>query len=512
MLAATACGTVGQDVEAPPIITAPVDDVATPSSSIEGTPSSTDAETDVPDPPELEVVITQIDCPDELFNGNLACALATVPIDRDNIEEGTTDISIAALRGSDSGFSTPVAVLQGGPGGASTELTTFYPQRQFTQVFVDQRGTGFGSTDFDCPEVDDALPELLSLATEPAIDLELEAYRRCAERLESDPVLDFTNTESHAADVADVMNALGYSNWVAYGVSYGTTIVLELMRDEVPGLSGAILDGVFPPELDLDEGVAETADLALAELDRACATSDDCASISADVDATLASLMVRLNGEPLVVSLSEGETSLGRAVDVLIDGDSLASVVFRYMYSAQRVRLIPGVLDGLDRGHEPTARFLARDSVELSIASLLSNDDGTYLAVTCADRRESAHGVPDDASDFAAAVAGPGIDTICQDWDQPAAEPLASEPVVSDLPTLLLAGQFDPITPPLYAERTAENLSASTVVIRDALAHGIWVGDECIGSIVDDFVADPLRTLDTSCADEELRLNWRRPA
>ena len=43
------------------------------------------------------------------------------------------------MAGYDVGFRTPVAVLQGGPGGASSDLAGFFPQQPFTQVFVDQR-------------------------------------------------------------------------------------------------------------------------------------------------------------------------------------------------------------------------------------------------------------------------------------------------------------------------------------------------------------------------------------
>ena len=52
----------------------------------------------------------------------------------------------------------------GGPGGASTDFAGWLPQQPFTQVFIDQRGTGFATAEADCPEFDDAkLQELTGL-------------------------------------------------------------------------------------------------------------------------------------------------------------------------------------------------------------------------------------------------------------------------------------------------------------------------------------------------------------
>ena len=172
------------------------------------------------------------------------CALATVLIDRTDPSLGTTDLSLVIWPGAGDGQNAgeppltggrssdrevvPLAVLQGGPGGASSDLLAYYLRRPYPQVFIDQRGTGFGSAAFDCPESGEALPEVLSASGPRALEIELDAYGRCAERLSEHPMLSHTNTANHAADVIDVMTALGHPSWCVYGVSYGTTIALEV--------------------------------------------------------------------------------------------------------------------------------------------------------------------------------------------------------------------------------------------------------------------------------------------
>ena len=87
---------------------------------------------------------------------------------------------------------------------------------------------------------------------------------------------------------------------------------------------------------------------------------------------------------------------------------------------------------------------------------------------------------------------------------------IVGTPVSSDLPTLLLSGTFDPITPSTFADAAAD-LPNATTVTQDGRGHGIWFGNSCIAGIVQQFVADPLRTLDTSCADAGVPVDWAAP-
>jgi pimeloyl-ACP methyl ester carboxylesterase len=190
-----------------------------------------------------------------------------VPVDRADPASGTTEISVVVRTGNGDGSMPPLVVVQGGPGGASSEMAAYLPVRPHMQVFVAQRGTGFGSADFSCPEVLEALPPLLEATSDEADAIEAETLGRCVDRLSGHPVLPHTTTASHAADVADVLAGLGHGRWFVYGVSYGTTIALELLRDPPAGLAGAVLDGAYPLDLDLDRDIAFAAQRIMGELD-----------------------------------------------------------------------------------------------------------------------------------------------------------------------------------------------------------------------------------------------------
>jgi len=454
---------------------------------------------------DMPVGIEMIDCPDSLTDPAISCGLAAVPVDHSQPLGSTTKVSFAIMEGSDSGFDTPVAVLQGGPGGASSELATWVPQRVFTQVFVDQRGTGFGSVDFNCAEADQITTELLALDSATALARELAAYSSCAARLAGDPLLPATNTAAMAADVASVMNALGHDRWVVYGVSYGTTIALELLRSSVEGLFGAVLDGVYPPDIDVDRAVAFSADRSIAAVDSACRSDSGCKRVVEGVAPTLNRLIVELDADPIYVSAGGG------APETIIDGQRLGVFTFLMLYSEQTIARIPWMLAGLDRRDPDVARWAARVGNLILTSSSEAADEATYMAVQCHDRAPFTSGPPADLSEFASVIAAPPTSELCGPWSVGSAPPEVGRPVESDIPTLLLSGGLDPITPAVYARGVAKGLSRATVVEQDGRGHGIWFGNGCIAEIVRSFVSDPGRQLDTSCADRPVPVDWVLP-
>ena len=453
-LVAAACGTGSSDVEAPPLVTVAVD--------------------------SAPVTLEQVDCPREIASPHTACGSVEVPLDRDDPASGTTVITVAVLAGSDAAYAIPAAVLQGGPGGASTELAGWFPRQPFTQVFIDQRGTGFTGPDLDCTELDDRLDEVLTLGSDDGNALALDLYRQCADRLAGDATARSATTANHAFDVADVMRALGHESWVAYGVSYGSTIGLELLRDAPEGLAGVVLDGVYPPELDVDAGVAFSADRAVAEVDAACAADAECRSWTDDVAGLLDELIERLDADPIEVELEASEVGTADDLTVVLDGGRLAEFAFLLLYSESRLRFLPGVLAGLDDGDDAAAEWIARTGARALIASQAANDEGVYFSVQCHDRLPFTDEAAPDRSAFAAAVVSVSLHETCAAWDREPAPASAGEPVEADLPTLLLSGRFDPITPAPYAESVAARLGAAVVVEQDGRGHGIWYGDDCI--------------------------------
>lgn len=507
---AAACSSDTSSRAAPPLVTSPTTE------AVEAV--------DAPDQPEetdgggaadlLEVISTEIhqtDCPPAIAGDQVACGSALVALDRSGPGAGTVEITLATMQGSDPGFDTPVVVLQGGPGGSSSELAAWFPQQPFTQIFIDQRGTGFRGVDFNCDEFEAALIDILEAEAEKAGEVATDALDACARRLADSPVLDTASTQNHAQDVASVMDALGYERYVVYGVSYGSTIGLELLRTGGPELAGVVLDGVYPPDINIDAALAESSVVSLSALATACSRSELCSGYNADVVASTETLIRRLDREPIEVSLSSSESGFAESVDVVLDGTRLAEFSFLLLYSEARLRYLPAVLDGIEAGDESAARWLASVGTRTMVSSYAANDEGTFFAVQCNDRLPFSDGPGEDLAPFPSAISSAPLADSCAAWDQPGAPAVVGEAVSSDIPTLLLSGEFDPITPAAFAERTAQGLTNSTLITQAGRGHGIWIGNACIASIVLEFVAEPGSELDTTCAAVGVPVGWAKP-
>ncbi|MDH3296355.1 MAG: alpha/beta hydrolase, partial [Acidimicrobiia bacterium] len=88
---------------------------------------------------------------------------------------------------------------------------------------------------------------------------------------------------------------------------------------------------------------------------------------------------------------------------------------------------------------------------------------------------------------------------ICQAWDLPPQPPAADHVVRSDIPTLVMAGSFDPITPPSWSRATADNLVNSTYVEFPGHGHSIGSANPCAAQLEAAFLDDPAARLDTGC-------------
>jgi pimeloyl-ACP methyl ester carboxylesterase len=89
---------------------------------------------------------------------------------------------------------------------------------------------------------------------------------------------------------------------------------------------------------------------------------------------------------------------------------------------------------------------------------------------------------------------------VCPAWLSPEAEPLEKTPVRSDIPALVLNGEFDPKTPPEWAETTARHLSRSHYFEVKRVGHGAIFESGCVLRMVQEFLDDPLVRPADACA------------
>lgn len=434
---------------------------------------------------------------------------------------GTVTLSVAVFASTaDSPAPDPVVYLDGGPGGNSLDAVQFLTtdlleplQARGDVVFFDQRGVGHSTPTLDCTEVTSFTRQA---EDDPAMDDDEvnagfdDALAACHQRLVGQGVnLAAYNTINNAHDVDAVRRALGYDTWNLLGISYGTRLGLEVMRQHPDGVRSVVLDSVYPPEVDSTKENPGTFVAAYQKVVAACAQEPACAA-AGDLAARYKAIVAALDAKPIQVEVRDFLS--GQTDQVWVDGGAIIDVVTQALYSPEQFTDLPELVGELEQGRT--------DALELFLSQSRTNEaffsTGMFFAVECneeiafADPAAVAAALPpdpfghSDAFDYGSndgLLAFSSCDAFNGDT-QPTPDPILNQPVSSDLPTLVMSGQFDPVTPPAWAQSAADNLTQAWVVSAPYGAHGISPG-ECGMSVVRQFLDDPDTVPDANCYDSE---------
>lgn len=404
----------------------------------------------------------------------------------------------------------PVVYLHGGPGGDILQSADYWydsivsPHIATRDVILyDQRGAGRSSPLPQCRETGVSSDRFYTdVASHESLAADfLAAVADCADRLGERDDVDLTAYDSpaNAQDLVDLMWALGIDEYNLHGSSYGTRLAQTIMRDAPEGVRSLTLSGVYPTDVNLMGSVPSSFESALDAVFDGCAASERCAAALPDPWGTLESLVERLDADPLPVDVAVTATD---TFPLRFDGTDLLNGMHSLLYTGFNAATIPDLLidwlDGDLRRVERLARVSVFDHADVAV----------FLLVQCADegafttdemlRRPLEHDFL-RAADLAPSLSGVDSITICEEWGSQTTDVIENEPVTWDVPTLLLSGAVDPITPPSWAEAMAERLPRARLVQMADLSHD---SDEgwCATGLIADFVEEPDVLLDTSCA------------
>jgi pimeloyl-ACP methyl ester carboxylesterase len=275
------------------------------------------------------------------------------------------------------------------------------------------------------------------------------------------------------------------------------------MRDYPEGIRSVILDSVYPLQIDLYTAVPENADRAFQVLFDGCAADPDCDAAHPDLENVFFEVVETLNANPVLIEITNPLTQ--ESYDALLNGDGLVGFLFATLYSTEIIPLLPEIIYDAREGNF--------DTLALIQGSFLLNSDfvslGMQFSVQCSEE------IPFGDEEEVAAAAdahpelenfvnsapnlGAGIFIVCENWGAQAAEAIENEAVLSDIPTLILAGEYDPITPPAWGQLAHENLSNSFYFEFPGVGHGASISGECPLSISLAFLDDPTTEPDSDC-------------
>jgi len=431
------------------------------------------------------------------FGVTVECGHVTVPEDPADPDGTALTLAVARFFSDEEQVEDdPVVYLEGGPGGDALATVSglfeafSHLLRARDLVVFDQRGTGHSRPRLDCPELDTMTVAVGTSDTDAA----LAALAACQERLVGEGVdLDAYTSARNAADVDRVREALGYERWNLYGISYGTRLALTVLRDFPDGVRSAILDGVLPLELEIFATAGASAQRSFEQVFELCASQAACAEAYPDPMQQLAVTVAAMNETPAELALEGGDT-------LTITGDMVLNTLFLLLYDAESIPYVPALIDLIAGGDLSLFELILTDTGEAASVAL-----GMYLSVICGEdapfsSREAVIAAASTLEPLFLPFVDPLIFDECAVWDVAAAAAIEDEAVVSAVPTLLVSGTFDPVTPPENADLVAASLLDADHVVLPYESHGASTC-ACGNALVDRFLAAPGDPVDHPCVD-----------
>jgi len=406
--------------------------------------------------------------------------------------------------------SDPLFYIPGGPGSSATEDAPYVAQElakireSRDLVFVDQRGTGesnpLNCEFFDANDISSYLGFYFPLAD----------VRKCREQLETKADLKLYTTHIAMDDLDEVRAALGYQKINITSGSYGTRATQDYLKRHQNNVRAVVMQGISPTAQSMPRDFPQHTERALNGVVNDCLTNAECRAAFPDLRSEVRQVREKLLRGAVAVDVKHAKTGAVTRVELNRD---LAAEAIRYMlYQAGGGSRIPLFIH-LAAGGNFTP--LAEAAIFYRQQIVATGANGMYLSVTCAEdlpRVKAADAERNGKNTFLGDYRTRQQREACTLWPRADIPKSYAEPTRSTVSALILTGQWDPVTPPVYGDAAAKYLPNSLHVVIPQGGHGFGGLDglDCIQNLFATFIdRGTANGLDTSCGQNIRRKGFQ---
>jgi pimeloyl-ACP methyl ester carboxylesterase len=395
---------------------------------------------------------------------------------------------------------SPIFHFEGGPGQPANSAISYYeafPELSEHRdiVLIDARGTGnsnglyCSAFQFDPRQPAQAFEEMFPLNSVSA----------CLEELKGSVDLSQYSTANIVEDVEEIREWLGYDKVNLIGFSYGTRVIESYLRRHPGSVRSAIMGGPAPAAMHRPASFAKDSQQAWDLICRDCAADPDCASRYPQLNSELNSVMTRLNTP---VNYRYRDPTSGVEEDIVVTRGVIAECIRTIMYSTNGQRRLPSMVHQAANGNfgPLVDRTISRS---LGYNSL---SDALFLCISCSED------IPFVDTLDRVLTAGTFLSDYrirretkaCAQWPRHPFNVDQTEPVVTDVPVLIISGSHDPVTPPRWATVMSAGMTSASLVTVEHMAHSGYglSNPECLTNSYAAFFDKPKQGVQMPCAAE----------
>lgn len=403
----------------------------------------------------------------------------------------------------------PVLYTVGGPGNTSMRAAQYMNYYQYLDdrdlILFEQRGTTYAQPHLDCPEWAAAVyrANLPGVTAATGDSLRLQAAAACRDRLQGKGIdLNAYHTNVIAADIEDLRKVLGIKQYNLLTISYSTKIAQVLMRDYPETIRSVVMDSPLPLEFNYDEESNVNLLNAFDKLLDDCAADPDCEAAFPKLKNRFYQFLENRSKDPLKLEVKHPEKEKietfylrGRDLIALLGADYTGDVPDVPLH-------IEGVLSGNYGSIIPQLQDLLRGPGD-------GAGMGMRLSVWCAEETAfaSRENIRLETEKYPAikglspAVFSP---EVCDVWGVTPLGERENQAVRSDIPTLLISGEYDNATPPEPAAQMQQYLSNSYHIVFKGWCHTptTYWSNPCGMAVANAFFNNPGQKPDLECLQQ----------
>jgi len=457
-----------------------------------------------------EIGYQVIECPYRVKGEVFTCGQMTVPENYDVSNGQYVSLPVITLPSySQSPKADPIVYLNGGPGASSIgdlsflikEFSEFRKDRDV--IIAEHRGTSASDPALLCAEDPELILKCHSDFREAGVDL--SQY----------------NNVNTARDFEELRKALGIREWNLFGISYGTTLGMYIMRAHPEGVRSVILDSPTAPGTDIARADMTSQLRGIDRMFNVCSADLACKARYGDLRQAFLDEIGALIEEPMMFKSPV-------LLDLMGDGlnaADLALTVAGYLQSSSSMSVVPAFIDAVKKRDEDALVAILNvlqsegsrsTSPELEGFEYPENSPiGLTLSIYCGELHYSKfeEGPTKPFPDWSSKVwqlLEPEYYTACKAglWPIEPIDHTLMDTVVSNVPTLILTGEMDPITNVDEARRSSAGLSQFQSIVVPANTHGLIL-NQCSRDIMQQFLDDPVNSVDERCLADIPPISYR---
>lgn len=391
--------------------------------------------------------------------------------------------------------------IAGGPGqsaidnaaGFDSMLNKVRQQRDI--LLIDQRGTGRSNV-LNC----DAGPQSPLSFDDDNVDTLAEA-QKCRDQFPDTDVTQYGSLNA-VQDFEAVRAHLGYKKLHLYGISYGTRMAQLYMRLYPEHLATVTLDGIVPMQqsvLEIGSAIERGFDLLFKDCQETAACHAEFPELKAEFDQVVA----KLGQGPVMEPVHDPVT--GEKTLLTMTRAKFYGAIRMALYQTNVRALVPHAIHQAAKGnYQPLLGLFALTTDGAGMAM------GMHASVVCGEdihritpaMREQAK------TSYVGKTMLESLEASCSVWKVPPVDANFSEPIKSDIPTLLLSGEIDPATPPSWGELAMEKLTNAKHFVAPYATHGVAY-QSCANNLVAELVrTGSVKDLDGECLKKDVRRSF----